>query len=1040
MIVFHKKLVIFNCLCYNADKPFSKNQERVDYMFEKLNFHKTLDVLHYNTESPRAYFIPYHDTKAAQKGNRAQSQYFKSLCGEWDFHFFKSALELVDFTNDEVSLSYDKIPVPRSWQYMTEKGYDVPNYTNVVYPFPCDPPHVPDNNPCGLYHRTFTVGRDAIQKDVFAVFEGVDSCFYLYVNNTFVGYSQVAHMTSEFNITPYLKDGVNDIKVLVFKWCDGTYLECQDKWRTSGIIREVYLLYRDTVRIEDIFIKTDLLNDYTRGVLSAEIQTNGELPYSWVLLDADNNIVSSGSQDIQVELDRPNLWSDEDPYLYQLIITAGDEYLIQHVGFREYTVKDGVILINGKAVKLKGVNRHDSHPYLGSATPMESMLGDILIMKQNNVNTVRTSHYPNDPRFAGLCDKYGLYMVDEADLETHGMYESGDGAYLTNNSDWEEAYIDRARRMVERDKNHASILMWSLGNEADFGENHRKMARWIRSRDTSRLIHYEGCNRGRHREELAKGEQLFDVESRMYESPQGMRDYLADEGNILPFFQCEYCHAMGNGPGDLAEYWEVIRSSDRFAGGCIWEMLDHSVALFDDHLKPRFTYGGDFGDAPNDGNFCVDGLVYPDRRLHTGMLEAKKIYAPLLITADNIAKGVFRLRNYRYFTDLSDVNITYVIERNGEAVLNGSVSEFSLAPLSETVFCIDIPDTLTGRVFITFTATVGMLTDYCAIGHELCSYQFEIPTEEDEIEPVYPNTDLIVDEDDRYISVTAGETVYTFDRYQGLLISIENNGKSLLSEPMIPTVWRAPIDNDRNVMHHWRGKGYHRAFTKLYSLSDITVNGGEASFTAELALGSFINRPILKTAITYTVKATGELKVHQKVTVDKDFPFLPRYGMKIVMPERSEQMAYFGMGPMEAYADKKLAARMGLYQSTVSDNFEPYVKPQENSAHVGTEWASVWSYAGHGLLFASDATFTFNAQHYSAEMLTESRHDYELVPDRRTFVYIDYKQSGCGSNSCGPALAEKYRFNEKEFEFSFALKPILANDTDFFVESKQITQ
>ena len=1010
-------------------------------MIKKLTFHQGLQVLHDNCEEPHAYFIPYHSAAASQRDNRAESRYFKSLCGEWDFHYFASALDLMDFTQENVNLPYDKISVPMSWQYNLNRGYDVPNYLNVVYPFPCDPPYVPDNNPCGLYHRTFTVDGDMLlEKDVLINFEGVDSCFYLYVNNTYVGYSQVAHMTSEFNISSYLKKGINDLKVLVFKWCDGSYLECQDKWRTSGIIREVYLLYRDRTRIDDIFLKTKLEDSFTKATLTADIQTNGTLAYSWVLLDAESNLVASGSQNIDVSFTGVHLWSDEDPYLYTLVITAGSEYICQRIGFRDYTVKDGVILINGKAVKLKGVNRHDSHPFLGSATPMESMLGDVLIMKQNNVNTVRTSHYPNDPRFPSLCDQYGLYMIDEADLETHGMYESGDGARTTNDPAWEEAYIDRARRMVERDKNHASILMWSLGNESDFGENQRQMSRWIRNRDTSRLIHYEGCNRGRHREEIAKGELLFDVESRMYESPQGMRDYLADEGNVLPFFQCEYCHAMGNGPGDLAEYWEVIRSSDRFSGGCIWEMLDHSVAIPDEQLKPKFTYGGDFGDVPNDGNFCVDGLVYPDRRLHTGMLEAKQIYAPLLITAENIANGVFRLQNYRYFTDLSDVTIRYMIERNGKPIVTGTLPVSYLSPCTNTAFCVEIPDNLTGRVFITFTATLSSFTAYADAEHILCSYQFEIPTEEEESLPTVENTSIKIDKLDRFIVMTVGETSYTFDSLQGLLVGINDNGKDFLTEPMIPTIWRAPLDNDRNVVHHWRSKGYHRAFTKLHSITDVVENDGEASFTAEISLGGYVNRPILKTAITYTVKASGALCITQKVTVDRDYPFLPRYGMKIVMPERSEQMAFFGMGPMEAYADKKLAARMGLYKKTVLDNFEHYVRPQENSAHVGTEWASVWSYAGHGLLFASDATFTFNAQHFSAETLTAVRHDYELVPDPRTFVYIDYKQSGSGSNSCGPALSEKYRFNEKEFEFSFSLKPVFANNVDFFKESKKITQ
>ncbi len=1009
-------------------------------MIEQLTFHKSVEVLHYGCEEPHAYFIPHHTMESAVRGNRANSRYFKSLCGEWDFKFFPSALDLPDFTKEKTVLAYDKLPVPMSWQYMTEAGYDVPNYVNVVYPFPCDPPHVPDENPCGLYRRSFTVSADALaDKEVFLQFEGVDSCFYLYVNNEFVAYSQVAHMTTEVNITPYLLDGENELKVLVFKWCDGTYLECQDKWRTSGIIREVFLLFRDRVRIEDFFVKTVLSPDFSSARVEVEVKVNESVSPRWMLADASGNAIAAGFGPVAARIDAPHLWSDEDPYLYTLVLTLGSEHICQRVGIRRVTVEKGVMLVNGKPIKLKGVNRHDSHPYLGSATPMESMLGDILIMKQNNVNTVRTSHYPNDPRFVALCDEYGIYMVDEADLETHGIYETGRGDFLTSNPDWEEAYVDRARRMLERDKNHPSVIMWSLGNESDYGENHRAMARYIKSRDTSRLVHYEGCNRGRMREEIARGEGLLDVESRMYESPQGMLEFLKDEGNDLPFFQCEYCHAMGNGPGDLAEYWEVIRKSDRFAGGCVWEMLDHTVALDDREGKPRFTYGGDFGDAPNDGNFCVDGLVYPDRRLHTGMLEVKQVYAPLLITAENIAGGIFRLKSYRYFTRLSDVGVTYRIERNGKKVAEGKVWHTDVSPCEESVFKIDYPENLSGRVFITFTARETALTAWAESGHELCQYQFEIPTEEERVEYPAATAPLKVEETDATVAVTAGETVYTFDRRRGLLVGIVDNGKSLLVEPMVPTVWRAPLDNDRNVMHHWRGRGYQRTFTKCLAAS-FEAAGDTAVFKATLALGGYINRPVLHTDITYTVKAGGELQVTQAVTVDKDYPFLPRYGMKLVMPERSERMAYFGMGPMEAYADKHLAARMGLFRSTVSENFEHYVKPQENSAHVGTEWASVWSHSGHGLFFASGATMTFNAQHYSAEMLTASRHDYELVPDKKTFVYIDYKQSGSGSNSCGPSLAERYQFKEKEFEFSFALKPVFANDVDFFAEAIRITE
>ncbi len=1008
-------------------------------MLNSLNLHKSPDVLHYACETPRAYFVPHHDLLSAVGDNRAESRFFKSLCGEWDFCYYPSDETLPDFTEDESSIAWGKIPVPMSWQVLTDRGYDKPNYTNVSYPIPCDPPYVPDENPCGLYRRSFVISGDTLsEKEVFINFEGVDSCFYLYINNEFVAYSQVSHMTSEVNITSYLNDGINDIKVLVYKWCDGTYLEDQDKWRMSGIFREVYLLYRDRVRISDFFIKTELSGDPSSDSLSAklsvDITASEGATVRWMFADMEGNPVATGFGEPSVKIDSPHLWSDEDPYLYTLILISGNEYISQKVGIREVKVKDGVMLINGKAVKLKGVNRHDSHPLLGSATPIESMLGDILIMKRNNVNTVRTSHYPNDPRFAALCDEYGIFMIDEADLETHGIYQIG-SEWLTDNSDWEEAYVDRAARMFERDKNHPSIIMWSLGNESSWGENHRAMSRYIKARDKSRLVHYEGCNGSWLKEELAKGEALLDVDSRMYASTKDMLERIADPEISLPFFQCEYCHAMGNGPGDLREYWETIRKSDRFAGGCIWEMLDHSVAIRRDDGGYNYTYGGDFGDHPNDSNFCVDGLVYPDRRLHTGMLEAKQVYAPLIITADNISEGVFKLKSYRYFKTLDDIAVYYIVERNGRVISEGKLHSVGISPESEVSFTVKYPLIDKGRYFISFKAVLEKGSLWGEAGHELCKYQFEIPSEEESVKLTSASSDIVVEESDRLVKVYAEETSYVFDKRKGLITSISDNGKEMLEEPLTPVIWRAPMDNDRNVVGKQRWCGFERASVKCYSARLVRADGNSAVMEAEISLSAYSVRPILKATVVYTVFASGEMKISQKVTVDQSLPFLPRYGMRLVMPEGSERMKFFGRGPMEAYCDKNLASVMGLFERNVSDNFEHYVKPQENSSHSGTEWASVYSVAGHGLMFASTVPFTFNAQHYSAEQLTKAAHDYELVPDKKTFVYIDYKQSGSGSNSCGPALNEKYAFNEKQFDFEFVLKPVFANDTDFFKES-----
>ena len=1008
-------------------------------MIKDLTLHENQAILHVGTEAPRAYYIPYDTKEKALRGIRCESDFFKSLTGEWEFRFYPSPKMIPDFTQGEVIGDYETIPVPMSWQNLTERGYDKPNYTNIAYPYPCDPPFVPDDNPCGVYHRSFTLPYGSFATDeVYLNFEGVDSCFYLYLNNRFVGYSQVSHMTSEFNVTPYLVEGENEITVIVLKWCDGSYFEDQDKWRSSGIFRDVYFLFREKDKhFRDFFVKTELNANLTLATLSLETDAKA---FTYTLLDAEGGTVASGegtADGFSLEVALPRLWSDEDPYLYTLLLTVGREVIAEKVGFRQIKVENGVMYINTQPVKLKGVNRHDSHPYLGSATPMVHMREDILVMKRHNVNCVRTSHYPNDPRFAALCDEYGIYMIDETDLESHGLYVMGRGDCLTNDPTWTKAYLDRVERMLERDKNHPSIIMWSLGNESDFGENHREMARFIKSRDRSRLVHYEGCNRDRMKEEIARGEGLLDVESRMYESIAGMEAFLNDT-NPLPFFQCEYCHAMGNGPGDLYDYWETYRKSDRLMGGCVWEMLDHSVALKGEDGKVHYTYGGDFGDHPNDGNFCVDGLVYPDRTPHVGMLELKQVYAPLTVLAENVASGQFTVKSYRYFTDLSDLVLVYTVEKNGKAIATGEVSCEDVGPQDTMGFEIGYPDGIdSGRVFVTFSVRSKEATEWSAAGAELAAYQFEIPSEEVAV-PVsritYPVT---VSEKSADLTVSCGETKYHFDKTLGLLVGITANGKKLLDEAATPVVWRAPIDNDRNIVGHWRNAGYDRIKTKCFDCSVVSSDKSAAVIKATLSLAGSVVRRALTAEITYTVTPEG-LTVHQAVKVDGQFPFLPRYGMRFVTVPGMELASYFGKGPKEAYSDKHHHAKMGLYDTTVDANFEHYIRPQENSAHASTEWASVYARTGHGLFFASDSTFTFNAQHYSAETLTKTRHDYELTPDERTFIYIDYKQSGCGSNSCGPSLLEKYRLSEKEFEFTFSLKPVVYGECDPFAEAVKI--
>ena len=994
-------------------------------MLQKLDYHKSLDVLHKGCEEPRAYFVPFADETGALKGRRDESPFMQNLCGTWNFKFYPSPTLIPDFTQDDFSTDWDELTVPMNWQMALGRGYDVPNYTNVNYPFPCDPPHVPDENPCGLYQRHFFVRPGMEDKKVFINFEGVDSCFYLYVNNNFVAYSQVSHMTSEIDITAYLRTGANDLKVLVFKWCDGSYLEDQDMWRMSGIFREVYLLYRSDNRITDYFVHTDLSDDFTTATVTTDLTAKGSEEPKWKFYSPEGDLIAEGTGTPNVTVTSPKLWSDETPTLYKLVLICGDEVICQPVGIRKITVKDRVIYVNGQKIKMRGVNRHDSHPELGHATPEDHMIRDLMIMKRHNVNAIRTSHYPNDPRFTALCDYYGFYVVDEADLECHGMWAYGDGSFLSKDPAWRDAYVDRAKRMMERDKNHPSIIFWSLGNESGYGENHREMSRYIKSRDTSRLVHYEGCNatwKGYDQEV-----DYLDVESRMYPTPDYCKKYCEDEGYKLPFFLCEYSHAMGNGPGDLKEYWDVIWSHDNFVGGCVWEFIDHSVAISVDSEK-GYTYGGDFDDYPNDGNFCVDGLVYPDRTPHTGLLELKAVVAPIAIEAtDDPARYI--VKNRRFFTDLSDWEVHYTVKANDDVLKQGKIA-LTAAPQTTEEFTIDLPAKLIGFATVNFSVVQKYTTPWAGAGYEVTHVQHRLPSEALSTDLTLPKNAIRVMCSGYLTAIAAGDTMYSFDMHRGWLISIMDAGKEFLDEPMKPTVWRAPTDNDRNIRWRWQDYAFNRADTRCVEAKVTEQTDDYAIVRTVLSLGGYTRMPILKATIEYKITSDGVLTITHDVKVnayEEKFPFLPRYGMKFVLTEGMEKLSYYGYGPHESYWDKHRSCYRDHFKTTVTDNFEHYVRPQENSAHYDTEWCMVTDLCGQGLFVTADNSFTFNAQHYSTETLDKTRHDYELTPDARTFFAVDYKQSGVGSNSCGPSLAPEYRLSEREFGYTVKIKPIRSN-------------
>lgn len=996
------------------------------------NYHQSTETLHVGCEKPRAYFVPFPCGCASKNAERGESTFFKSLCGEWNFKFFKSVNDVCDLSTE----GSDKLTVPMSWQMALGRGYDVPNYTNVNYPIPYDPPFVPDENPCGLYSRKFTVPAAMAGKKIYLNFEGVDSAFYVWVNDEFAAYSQVSHMTSEIDVTSLVHAGENEIKVLVLKWSDGTYLEDQDMWRMSGIFREVYLLFRDETHIRDIFVHCDLDDSFTDADFTVDIDVTGKATVEWTLDCQCGETISSGKCEVDESgkivvptVKNAKLWSDEEPNLYTLTLHCGNEYITLPIGARRVEIKDGCVVINGKKVKAKGVNRHDSHHLLGHATPVEHMVRDIMIMKAHNVNMVRTSHYPNDPRFTALCDKYGIYVCDETDLETHGARP---WYALSRSPEWEGEYVDRVQRMVERDKNHPCVIFWSLGNESGWGQNHVAMHTWIKSRDTSRIVHYEGANYDYNDGKYLR--EVTDIESRMYPNPTWCDNYCKAPERDEPLFLCEYSHAMGNGPGDLRDYWEVIEANDNFFGGCVWEFIDHSVAIGDKYGSPSFTYGGDFGDHPNDGNFCVDGLVYPDRRVHTGLEELKQAIMPVAVR--EVKPGTVAIKSRRYFKSMNDISMAWTVKVDGKAVKSGVHPNLDIAPEAEEVFEI-VPENelpACGTVTLDLSFRQNKPTEWADVGYEVGFAQFIYErAEKVKAAPALYPVELCENREE--YTVTVGETVYKISKFSGMITDICDNGEHLITKPVVPQIWRAPTDNDRNVQWDWRNSSIHNAKVKCYSTEVVKADENEAVILSKISLAAAPNEVVLRADVTYTVKYGMGIKIACDVKWNVQKKHYPRFGMRLTMPEGAEQMRYFGYGPNESYVDKRLASKLGEYKSTVTENYEPYVFPQENSSHWGCRWADVHTVAGHGFLFTSCEPFSFNASHFSPEQLTETRHHYELKREPETTVMLDMRMDGIGSNSCGPELAEKYRFNETEFSSSVTIKPVFAAEVNPYREA-----
>lgn len=985
-----------------------------------LRYYRMLEHLHVGCEEPRAYFVPF-DVSDDNLEAREKSSRFTGLCGEWDFGFFPNVEELAieepDFPSSVACR--DKITVPRCWQTYTDRDYDVPNYVNQDYPFPVDPPHLPDVIPCGFYRRTLAVKKNA-DRDYFINFEGVAPCFYLWVNGVFIGYSQVSHCTSEFNITEALRDGDNTFAVLVVKQCDGSYLEDQDFFRLSGIFRDVYILERDRVHITDFFVDCNVSDDFNSAEITVKPQLSGEADVLWELLNPDGSCAQSGTTngDFNITVENPALWNCEVPLSYTLLLTVGGEKIRQSVAVKRIEIQNRCLLLNGKKIKIYGINRHDSHPETGYAVSVEHMMRDLHLLKQANVNTIRTSHYPNDPRFMEMCEKLGFMMIDEADIETHGMgYNFGDWywdhwAYLSDTPEWRPAYLDRAHRLFERDKNCGNVIMWSLGNESGCGENHRQMANYIRSRQPKAIIHYENAHL-EYQEKVKKDfTDISDVESRMYASTEYLKNYLEDPESKKPFFYCEYVDSMST--GDIPYHWDNFEDYDNYCGGCVWEFTDHAVNIGTPE-NPKYRYGGDFGDWPNDGICCVDGVVYPDRTPRPGYYDMKITYQPLKMV---YADGKLTVTNKRYFKNADDLYLDIVEEHNGEAFAKHTIRELNLSARESCSFAIGVSTEKAALVTLTVSIKQKFDTEWADADYEVGFSQFVLKCEPQKAALTATNS-LVMQENRTTITVTCGTTAYIFSKLTGRLTNIIKNGENLLLKPMEFAVWRGCTYNSKGCINTWKRARYDHTQQKTYGVT-VTENTAEkVVISADLAFSAAAMPPAIKAKADFTFLSNGTLNVTFAGDVTYNAPELPRFGIQLVLPKKYENLTYLGYGPQESYADRHRSAKLSAFRTTVTENFEHYIKPQECSSHYATHSAEITDESGQGLQFLDTGAkgFCFKALHYDDAQLLETMHDDELAELDETIVWLDYK---IHSNNQGVAYLDPERsFGEKHFAFSY---------------------
>ena len=1064
----------FSHLPFSFENPtFGENFGLIIYFFMKtlkisilLLFMKTV-ILHaqlaewenakifaINKEPAHASFMGYDSENLAKADEYSKSPWYQSLNGMWKFNWVAQPEKRpIDFYKENYDVSsWKEIPVPSDWQM---HGYDYAIYTNVKYPFPMNQPYIShDYNPVGSYKRTFTVPSGWKGMEVFIHFGGVNSAMYLWINGEKIGYSEDSKTPAEFSITKYLREGENSLAVEVYRWCDGSYLEDQDFFRLSGIERDVYLYAAPKICIADFFAKTGLAAQYINGTLNLNVKLKNSSKDNLKDYSLQINLYDAASGDkVYAESKKitiaPNSenslnfssvisnvkqWSAEIPNLYQLTIQLFDaknnliEATSNNIGFRTCEIKNGQLLLNGKAILFKGVNRHEHDPVTGHVISVESMIKDIQLMKQFNFNAVRTCHYPNDPMWYKLCDQYGIYLIDEANIESHGYGYKPDQT-LGNNPDYMDAHLYRISNMVERDKNHASVIIWSMGNEAGDGVNFLAGYKWIKAHDLSRPVHYE---RAEYQTDIK--ERHKDMVTDMYATIGHIEKYLSTNPD-RPFFWCEYAHAMGNSTGNFQDLWDYVESNPQHQGGFIWDWVDQGFLKTNAKGRQFWAYGGDFEREGiyNDLNFCTNGLVWPDRSIHPGIWEVKKVYQYIKVRPVNLETYRFEVKNMFDFNSLKDYKIRWEIQGNGITVQKGELPILDIAPRESKIVRIDEitivpkPDV---EYFINFYAETLKATDMIPLGHIVATEQYKLPVSATKFaeKSNIPQKLSFKELPDKYL-VTGNNFTLSFDRKAGNLNSYKFKGDELVKGGLQVNFWRAPTDNDfgnkmQTRLKVWKLAGKNRIIT---SDSTIKISHGEIRIIFSFNLPDVES----KYRSEYIVYSNGEVVVNNLfVPGKKDLPELPRFGMCITLPVEYDNMKWFGRGPFENYSDRNTAAFVGLYQGKVADQFVPYVRVQENGNKTDVRWVTLTNNKGKGIKFTGMPVLSISALHFTIEDLDPGEkklgiHPADLDPRNQVNVNIDYHQMGVGGDtSWGRLPYDRYRLFPKDYSYSFRICPV----------------